>query len=293
MVPLVKDPPFTPATLWKIAGTPAPKVDGRDFVTGKHRYTSDLMRPGMMYGKVLRPTGFKATLVSIDDGAAKKMPGFTVVHDGDFIGVAAPGAWSAERAIEAIRAEWKVPPQPSNQQLVEYLKKNVNENERGSKHATGSVEEALASADTKLSASYTVQYIAHAPLEPRSAVAEWNGDKLTVWTGTQRPFAVRDELASAFHMPPEKVRGLVPGTGSAYGGKHTGECAIEAARLSKAAGKPVKLVWTREEEFTWAYFRPAGVIEVRSGASADGKLTAWEFHNYNSGPSAIETRYDC
>ena len=79
--------------------------------------------------------------------------------------------------------------------------------------------------------------------------------------------------------------------GSGYGGKHTGEAAVEAARLAKAVGKPVKVVWTREEEFTWAYFRPAGVIEVSAGASKDGKLTAWEFHNYNSGGSAIRTPY--
>jgi isoquinoline 1-oxidoreductase len=84
----------------------------------------------------------------------------------------------------------------------------------------------------------------------------------------------------------------MPDTGSGYGGKHTGEAAVEAARLAKAAGKPVKLVWTREEEFTWAYFRPAGVIDVRSAVDKNGRLTAWEFHNYNSGTSAINTLYD-
>ena len=135
-------------------------------------------------------------------------------------------------------------------------------------------------------------YIAHAPLEPRAAVAEWNGDKLTVWTGTQRPFGVRSELADAFHVSEDKVRVIVPDTGSGYGGKHTGECAVEAARLAKAAGKPVKLVWTREEEFTWAYFRPAGVIDIKSGVKNDGMITAWEFHNYNSGPAAIQGKYD-
>ena len=84
-----------------------------------------------------------------------------------------------------------------------------------------------------------------------------------MWTGTQRPFGVRSELAEAFHIPEEKIRVIVPDTGSGYGGKHTGECAIEAARLARATGKPVKLVWTREEEFNWAYFRPAGVIDVQ------------------------------
>ncbi len=88
------------------------------------------------------------------------------------------------------------------------------------------------------------------PLEPRAAVAEWKDDRLTVWTGSQRPFGVQEELAEAFAIPKSKVRVIVPDTGSGYGGKHSGECAIEAARLAKAAGKPVKLVWTREEEFT-------------------------------------------
>src|SRR5205823_8817594 len=90
----------------------------------------------------------------------------------------------------------------------------------------------------------------------------------------------------------ERVRVIVPDTGSGYGGKHTGEVAVEAARLAKGAGRPVKLVWTRTEEFTWAYFRPAGVIEVKAGVRKDGTLTAWEFHNYNSGASAIATPYE-
>jgi isoquinoline 1-oxidoreductase len=103
---------------------------------------------------------------------------------------------------------------------------------------------------------------------------------------------VRGELAEAFHLSEDKVRVIVPDTGSGYGGKHSGECAVEAARLAKGAGKPVKLVWSREEEFTWAYFRPAGVIDVKSGAKNDGSITAWEYHNYNSGSAGIQTKYD-
>jgi isoquinoline 1-oxidoreductase len=87
------------------------------------------------------------------------------------------------------------------------------------------------------------------------------------------------------------VRVIVPDTGSAYGGKHTSDAALEAARLARAAGRPVQVVWTREEEFTWAYFRPAGVMEIKSGIAADGALTAWEFHNHNSGMSGIDTPY--
>jgi isoquinoline 1-oxidoreductase len=156
----------------------------------------------------------------------------------------------------------------------------------------GSTSAALEAARHRHESTYTVAYIAHVPLEPRAAVAEWTDGRLTVWTGTQRPFGVRSELAEAFHLPEEKVRVIVPDTGSGYGGKHTGECAIEAARLAKAAGRPVKLVWTREEEFRWAYFRPAGVIDVRSGLDGDGRLVAWEMHNYNSGAAALRTPYE-
>jgi isoquinoline 1-oxidoreductase len=89
----------------------------------------------------------------------------------------------------------------------------------------------------------------------------------------------------------DKVRVIMPDTGSGYGGKHSGEAAIEAARLAQEAKKPVRVVWTREEEFTWAYFRPGGVIEVNSGVKQDGTITAWKFINYNSGPSGLNTQY--
>jgi nicotinate dehydrogenase subunit B len=289
---LPAEDPITPATQWTIAGKPIPKVDARTFVTGRHQYTPDLRPEGLLYGKILRPPSFGATLVSYDDSAAKAMPGVVVVRDGEFVGATAPSAHEAQSALDAIRAQWKEVPQISDKEIFSYLKKNAapNTGDRFRKQK-GSVEEALVSATHRVDATYTVAYIAHAPLEPRAAVAQWADGKLTVWTGTQRPFANRDELADIFHLPESSVRVIVPDTGSAYGGKHTSDAAIEAARLARAAGHPVKVVWTREEEFTWAYFRPAGVIEVRSGIASDGTLTAWDFHNYHSGMSAIETPY--
>jgi nicotinate dehydrogenase subunit B len=287
------DDPVTPAAQWTVAGKPIPKVDGRDFVTGRHQYTPDLRRPGMLYGKVLRPPSFGATLVKFDDSAAKAMKDVLVVRDGDFVGAAAPTETEAQKALAATRAEWKEVPQISNKQLFSYLKQNAAaQTDARFRKEKGFVENALAGAVHRLDASYTVEYIAHAPLEPRAAVAEWADGKLTVWTGTQRPFANRDELADTFHIPESSVRVIVPDTGSAYGGKHTSDAALEAARLARAVGRPVKVVWMREEEFTWAYFRPAGLIEIKSALAADGKLTAWEFHNYHSGTSGIETPYD-
>ena len=289
---LPAEDPITPATQWTIAGKPIPKVDGRAFVTGRHQYTTDMRPAGMLYGKVLRPPSFGATLASCDDSAAKAMPGVVVVHDGDFVGVAAPSAHEAQSALDAIHCLWKEVPQISNKELFAYLKQNAAaKSEDRNRRQKGSLEEGLANAAHRLDATYTMAYIAHAPLEPRAAMAQWADGRLTVWTGTQRPFANRDELADIFHLPESSVRVIVPDTGSAYGGKHTSDAAIEAARLARAAERPVKVVWTREEEFTWAYFRPAGVIEVKSAIAGDGTLTAWDFHNYHSGSSGIDTPY--
>jgi CO/xanthine dehydrogenase Mo-binding subunit len=260
---------------WHLRGASPKKVDGRDFVTGRHQYTPDISRPGLLYGRIVRPDGFGGTLTSVDDVRAKAMPGVTVVRDGDFLGVVAPTERAALRAMNAVQATWNVPPgQPSSDTIYDYLKKNA---ERPQPAAIDTIQ--MPAGARAFAASYRIPYIAHVPLEPRAAVAEWQDGKLTVWTGTQRPFGVRTELAEAFRIPEERVRVIVPDMGSAYGGKHTGEAAIETARLAKAVNKPVKLVWTRAEEFTWAYFRPAGVIDVKSAIDANGRIVAWAFDN--------------
>jgi CO/xanthine dehydrogenase Mo-binding subunit len=289
---LTKAVPENPSTS-PPAGTSAPKADADKIVTGRHKYASDVKLPGMLFGKVLRPAALKSELVSADTKDAEAIDGIKVVRDGNFLGVVAPNDLTATRAVKAIKAEWKSPPQISHKELYSHLKKHARESQAGGRGSqrTGSVQDGLQASDVRNSQTYNVAYIAHAPLEPRAAVAQWEGDKLTVWTGTQRPFGVRGDLASAFRIPENDVRVIVPDTGSGYGGKHSGEAAIEAARLARAAGKPVKLVWTREEEFSWAYFRPAGVIEISSGARKDGTLTAWECHNYNSGGSSLRTPY--
>lgn len=285
----------TPPQAWRAAGTSVAKLDGHAFVTGSHRFTPDLRLPGLLHGKVLRPPAFQATPISVDTSAAEAMDGVTVVHEGDFIGVAAVDELTASQALDAIRVRWRTQLQVSQPELFDYLKANPVELEgrRGPLViAEGSVAAGVAAAHLTYAQRYTVDYIAHVPLEPRAAVALWDDHGLTVWTGTQRPFGVRAELAEAFDLPEERVRVIVPDTGAGYGGKHFGDAALEAARLAKAAGRPVKLVWTRQEEFTWAYFRPAGLIEIRSGVDAAGRFTALELHNYNSGAAGLDSLYD-
>ncbi|HEX7362067.1 MAG TPA: molybdopterin cofactor-binding domain-containing protein, partial [Bryobacteraceae bacterium] len=288
-----KDGFATPPTKWKVAGTSVPKLDARGIVTGKVRYPSDHHFPGMLYGRVVRPPSFHATLISADTDAAARIPGVKVVHDGDFIAVAAPDWQAAEKAAQSVHAKWHEKPQISNAELFSFLKSHPEKTSRRRRGSIveGAVQTALTAAHKTLNKTYTVAYIAHTPMEPRAAAAIWNNGELTVWCGSQRPFHVRSLLADTFGIGEDKVRVIVPDTGGAFGGKHDGDWAVEAARIAKGAGKPVKLVWTREEEFTWAYFRPAGVIEVASGLAEDGTLTAWKFDNYLSGPSAIDTPY--
>jgi nicotinate dehydrogenase subunit B len=292
---LPSEDPLILASQWKIAGQSSPKVNGRDFVTGKHRYPSDHTLPDMLYGKVVRPPSFGATLISANTSDAEKMTGVFVTRDGNFLGVAAPSSNLAAKAAASIRAEWKSEAGPSSKDLFDYLKSNQlpsDGDKDNLRYETGNVDAVFSATEGRLSSTFNINYIAHAPLEPRAALADWNGDRLTVWTGTQRPFGVREELATAFHLPQENIRVLMPDTGSGYGGKHTGDAALEAARLARVAKRPVKVIWSRQEEFTWAYFRPAGVIEVKSAVAGDGKISAWEFHNYNSGTAGFRTYYD-
>jgi CO/xanthine dehydrogenase Mo-binding subunit len=301
---VAEEPPLAAPDKWVLRGTASKKVNGREIVTGRHTFTPDIVRPEMQYGRIVRPDRLGATLVSVDDSRARRVTGVTIVRDGELVGVVAPSERGAVRAAALVHAEWRAPdPAPSSETIFEHLRRPRESaavtpgSAPGARQTppafvVGDVAQAQTGAAQTLEATYRIPYIAHVPLEPRTAVAEWTEGKLTVWVGTQRPFGVRSELAQAFGIPEEGVRVVAPDMGSAYGGKHTGEHAIEAARLAKAAGRPVKLVWTRAEEFMWGYFRPAGVIAVKSMTDAAGRLIAWEFDNWNSGNAGIRTPYE-
>jgi isoquinoline 1-oxidoreductase len=286
--PVPQDVALAPAGEWKVLGTSVLRPNARDVVTGSHKYPSDVQRPGMLYGKVLRLPSYNAKLESVDLAPAKAMPGVVTVQDGSFVAIAAPTTFLADDALATVaeKAKWQPGQHPSSSDLYSFLRKYAKD------FPLNPFSADVASAAKSLKQTYHVPYVQHSPMEPRAAVAEWDAaGKLTVWTATQNPFGVRGELVRTFGMPEDKVRVIVPDFGGGFGGKHTGECAVEAARIAKAAGKPVCLRWTREEEFTWAYFRPAAVIETEASLGADGALASWYFINVNSGPSAVETPY--
>ncbi len=287
------DVTLTPVAGWKAMGQPTPRPNGRDLVTGAHRYPSDVVRPGMLYGKVLRPPALGATLESVDLSPMRAMKDVVAVQEGSFVGFAAPTSHRAAQALQAVEptATWKSSAPPvSNGNLFEHLRAHAKRAEARVEE-TGSVEAALGGASRVLSESYHVAFIQHAPMEPRVGVAEWSGDRLTVWAGCDGPFRAQQILSEALGVPRDRVHVIVPDMGGGFGGKHTADAAVEAARLARAAGKPVSVRWTREEEFTWAYCRPAAVIECRGGLDAKGSVVAFQFDSINPGGAAVGTPY--
>jgi CO/xanthine dehydrogenase Mo-binding subunit/aerobic-type carbon monoxide dehydrogenase small subunit (CoxS/CutS family) len=284
-----------PPAAWRARGRPARRTTAGAQVRGAHRFPSDLALPGMLHGRVLRPPASGATLRSLDLTAAEAVPGAVVFREGDFVGAAAADGATAERAIDALAATWSPTDAPGERELAAHLRAHPLERfgwEAATARAEGDAAAAREAADVRLEATYTTAYLAHAALETRVAIARWDGDdRLTVWTGAQQPFAVRAALAEGLGLRDDRVRVLVPDIGGGFGGKHTEDEALAAARLARAAGAPVRVALTREQEFRHTYARPAAVIDVRSAARADGAITAWDVTNLNAGTAALEPPY--
>ena len=256
---------LTPPSDWKVLGTPVANLRGRDIVTGAHQYPTDLHVDDMLHARVIRAPYYRASLVSLDGPA---------VRDGDLIAAVAPDPVSAARLAAKIKTQWKPEPFPvdpsDHAALAAWFKANSTppkEPSRSAKyppsHSPRRCGQSLAStADHKRSFQFWLPYIAHTPMEPRAAVAIWKDGAVEIRTGTQTPFPVRAEVAKALDLPESKVHIIAINPGGGFGGKHKAECEIEAARLARIAGKPVKVAWTREEEFTCSYLRPAGWVEI-------------------------------
>jgi nicotinate dehydrogenase subunit B len=287
----------TPSAEWKVLGTPVHNVRGREIVTGAQPYASDLHVEDMLYASIVRAPYYRATLDSIDAPKDAR-----IIHDRDLVAALASDPVTAARLARSIKPRWKPEPflaDPSDDdRLAAWFKA----------HSTPPVEQpnaryppltrrgyaakALAAAEQKRTAHFWMPYLAHVPMEPRAAIAIWKDGAVEIHTGTQTPFPVRTEVAKALDIPESHVRIVGTGPGGGFGGKHRAEVEIEAARLARIAGKPVKVAWTREDEFTCAYHRPAGVVEIESAMDHDGKICAWVHRNYNSGPSGLPTPYD-
>ncbi len=289
---------LTSPSAWKTLGTSVPSQTSRAIVTGARQYSTDLAAPGMLHAVIVRSPHHRARLTAYDAAAAEKMPGVRVLRDGDLLAVAAADRATARRAAAAVTAEWTPELLVSQADWPALFKKTAVEPVEQPKARyppllrRGDVAAGLKAAARTLSARYVMAPIAHVPLEPRAALAEWKDGAVTIHSGPQAPFLVRQEVAQALNVPGTQVRVIAADSGGAFGGKQRGECEVEAARLSRLAGAPIRVAWTRDEEFTVRYTRPAGLIEIESGVDANGRLTALHFANYNSGAAGLTPPYD-
>jgi isoquinoline 1-oxidoreductase len=290
---LTEEPTLHVPSTWQTAGRPGRLAARLDVVTASRRYVSDLNRAGMQHGAVLRPPVAGSTLRAIDLDPAARLPGVTVIREGDFVAATAGDRVTARQALASIQAEWDVPP-PGPHDVIAFLRAHPLAEqgwERKMDEVVGDVDAALDAAAIRVDATYTTAYLAHVPLETRAAVAEWDGDRVTVWVGTQVPFGVRAQLAAELGLDEASVRVIVPPTGGGFGGKHSEDVALEAARLARRAGHSVKVHWNRAEEFQWGHLRPMAVIDVRAGIDAAGSICAWDFLDINAGTAGIAPPY--
>jgi isoquinoline 1-oxidoreductase len=284
------DVPLTPASEFTVMGRPEKRLDAVARVTGTAVYSQDVLRPGMLFAKVVRPPSFGATLVDFDPSIAERLPGVAqVVRDGDLVAILAESDEQGELAAQVVRAQWEeAPDQPSQWDMPDLLLRTAKDTKV--MQEAGSLDEGFRQADGILEAVYYAPYITNAPMEPRAAVAEWSDGRLTVWAGGQRPFGLRAELAGYFDLPVESVRVITTEIGGGFGSKSYYPPALEAARLARVAGRPVRVAFSRAEDHIWSTFRPAALLQVKSGFKSDGTIVAWEFRAYHAGERAIVAR---
>lgn len=281
---LDEDAPLTASGDFTVMGSEVLRIDAEARVTGRAVYSQDVLRPGMLFARILRGPAFGARMTDVDVTAAEHMPGVvSVVRDGDMVAVLADDDESAERALSVIQATWEGGPQGSTIDVPRILAETKRD--PVSVQQDGDVEEAFRRAEHVLEATYYVPHITPLPMEPRAAVAEWDGDKLTVWAGTQRPFGIRTELAGMFRIPETDVRVISMEIGGGFGTKSWFPTSTEAAKLARTAGRPVRVAYTRQEDATEGTNRPAALIDIKSAFRSDGTMTAWQFEAIHAGPT--------
>jgi len=284
-------PPIKHHSKHAVSGKPTLRTDARAKVTGEGKFAGDIRLPGMLYAAILRPPAHGARLKSAATSAAERVPGARVVRDGDLVAVLHDKPDIAAEALGLVEAEFE--PSASkldNATIFAHLKQAAPQGEVVVE--SGDLDEGAKLAARTVERSYFAHYVAHAPSEPHTAVAQVEGGRATVWASTQSPFRAQQEVARTLGLPEADVRVITPFVGCGFGGKNQGGQIVEAARLAKLAARPVQVAWTRKEEFFNDTFRPAAVYDVRSGLDAAGKIVFWDYKNYHAGSRSSQPVYD-
>jgi isoquinoline 1-oxidoreductase len=284
-------PPAEEYTKFTYVGKSYKHSDARLKVTGQAKYTGDLKLPGMVFARILRPPSHGAKLSSVDVSGAEAIKGTQVVRDGDFIAVLNENRDMADEAVVKIKAEYTFNELKVNDKNL--YDRMVGADSRANVMRTnGDMEAGSQLSDKIFESEFHDPYLAHTSIETHTALAKLEGDKMTVWAATQSPFGLQDGISRELGFPREKVRVITPFVGGGFGGKGAYQQGVEAARLAKLSGKPIMLVWTRDEEFFYDTFHPAGVIRIKSGIDKSGLIKLWDYSLYYGGSRGSDTIYD-
>jgi len=271
----------TPAD-FTIVGKPILRRDSVEKVTGRAKYAGDIREPGMLHARILRPPAHGAKLISADTSGAREIEGVQVVQDGDLVAVLHEYPDLAEKALARIKSQYDRPEAGVDDKTIfDHLLKVAPQGQTVAE--AGNLVEGETAAHFVVEETYLNSYVSHAPIEPHTALAKIEGNKVTIWASTQTPFALKEAAASLLGLPPLNVRVITPFVGGGFGGKSNIQQALEAVRLAKLAGKPVQVGWTRAEEFFYDTFRPAAVVKIKAGVTASGLISFWDYGVYFAG----------
>jgi nicotinate dehydrogenase subunit B len=281
--------PKPPGT-YRIVGQSPPRFDVPAKVLGQLNYVTDVKVPGMLHGRMLRPPVAGALPVAVDEGSVHDIPGVRIVRDKGFLGVVADHEWDAVQAAERLQVTWSdaAPPFPEMAALYDHIRQ-APVTKREVPVATGEIDPAFAGAARVIEAEYEWPFQSHASMGPACAVVDARADGATLWTGSQKPHFARDGVARILGLPEEEVHGIwVPGPGS-YGRNDAGDAGIDAALLSKAVGRPVRVQGMRFEGHGWDPKGPASIHHARAALDADGAVIGYAFESKGFSRVDIDT----
>lgn len=265
---------------YKIVGKSVPRVDLAAKLTGEFTYTSDFRVPGMLHGRVVRPSTVISTPSSVDESSIAHIPGIVkLVREGSFVGIVANTEWTAIQAAKVLKVTWSVPStkMPTNREEVEAYIRNTKSFNDTVVVDKGNIDVALSEAAKTFEATYHWPFQNHGMMLPSCAVADVRGDKVTVWTGAQGPFTTRDRIADMLRVPKRNVDVIHIESSGCYGRLTTDDAAEDAALMSRAVGKPVRVQWMRADEHIWEPKGPQQLLMARAAVDARGTLTLWDF----------------
>ena len=284
--PDVKEP-----SEFRVMGKSRYRVDSVEKVTGKAKFSGDFIMDGMLYARIVRPPSHGAEITNVDTREAEKIDGLKVVRLNGMLALLHELPDRLDEAMSVVKAEYKYDEKVVNDKTIfKYLlnskpgANNVDD--------IGDIDRGREQSDKVFENEYLDGYVAHAPMEPHTALAYWEDDVLIIRGSTQTPFPAQSQVAGILDLEPEKVRVITPYVGGGFGGKSANGQIVEAARLANATKKPVMVVWTREEEFFNDTFRPAAVVKLNSGVDKNGKISFWDFNVYFAGQRGSDTIYD-